>query len=416
MTATILVVDDEPDLEALVLQKFRRQIRDGEVAFIFARDGIEALQSIQDHPHVDLVVSDINMPRMDGLSLLQKLQEAEDKKSTIIVSAYGDMSNIRTAMNRGAFDFLTKPIDFGDLEITIDKTIRHVEMMREARRRQAEAERAYASLSRYFSPQIASRLACEGEADGMTVHRREVAIIFTDLTSFTSLVETTPPDVFGALLNEYVGGMTDVVFAHEGTVAKVMGDAIQILFNAPGDQPDYATRAIACAHELDVWAEAFRQRWKSKGVNFGTTRIGVHAGPAWVGNFGGSRFFDYTAYGDTINTAARLEAANKVLGTRICVSATVADATEKFRGRPVGDLMLRGRSEPLRAYEPLSATAFQGPTTAQYSEAFAKLEAGDAAAMPAFAALVGLHADDALAGFHLRRLLNGAKGVRMQLE
>jgi adenylate cyclase len=250
----------------------------------------------------------------------------------------------------------------------------------------------------------------------MTVHRREVAVIFTDLTSFTSLVETTPPDVFGALLNEYVGGMTDVVFAHEGTVAKVMGDAIQILFNAPGDQPDYATRAIACAHDLDVWAEAFRKRWKSKGVNFGATRIGVHAGPAWVGNFGGSRFFDYTAYGDTINTAARLEAANKVLGTRICVSAAVADATEKFRGRPVGDLMLRGRSEPLRAYEPLSAAAFQGPTTAQYSEAFAKLEAGDAAAMPAFAALVGLHADDALAGFHLRRLLNGAKGVRMQLE
>ena len=416
MTATILVVDDEPDLEALILQKFRRQIRDGEVAFVFARDGIEALQSIQDHPHVDLVVSDINMPRMDGLSLLQKLQEAEDKKSTIIVSAYGDMSNIRTAMNRGAFDFLTKPIDFGDLELTIDKTIRHVEMMREARRRQAEADRAYASLSRYFSPQIASRLACEGEADGMTVHRREVAIIFTDLTSFTSLVETTPPDVFGALLNEYVGGMTDVVFAHEGTVAKVMGDAIQILFNAPGDQPDYATRAIACAHDLDVWAEAFRKRWKSKGVNFGATRIGVHAGPAWVGNFGGSRFFDYTAYGDTINTAARLEAANKFLGTRICVSATVADATEKFRGRPVGDLVLRGRSEPLRAYEPLSAAAFQGPTTAQYSEAFAKLEAGDAAAMPAFAALVGLHADDALAGFHLRRLLNGAKGARMQLE
>jgi adenylate cyclase len=300
--------------------------------------------------------------------------------------------------------------------MTIDKTIRHVEMMREARRRQAEAERAYASLSRYFSPQIASRLACEGEADGMTVHRREVAVIFTDLTSFTSLVETTPPDVFGALLNEYVGGMTDVVFAHEGTVAKVMGDAIQILFNAPGDQPDYATRAIACAHDLDVWAEAFRKRWKSKGVNFGATRIGVHAGPAWVGNFGGSRFFDYTAYGDTINTAARLEAANKVLGTRICVSAMVADATEKFRGRPVGDLMLRGRSEPLRAYEPLSATAFKRLTTAQYSEAFAKLEAGDAAAMPAFAALVGLHADDALAGFHLRRLLNGAKGVRMQLE
>jgi class 3 adenylate cyclase len=416
MTATILVVDDEPDLEALVLQKFRKQIRDGVVSFIFAHDGLEALQSIEQHPAVDMVLSDINMPRMDGLSLLQKLQEAEDKKSTVIVSAYGDMSNIRTAMNRGAFDFLTKPIDFGDLELTIDKTIRHVEMMREARRRQAEAERAHASLSRYFSPQIASRLACDGEADGMAVHWREIATIFTDITSFTTLVESATPEVLGALLNEYVGGMTDVVFAHEGTVAKIIGDAIQVLFNAPGDQPDYAARAVACAHDLDIWAEGFRERWKAKGVSFGATRIGVHAGPALVGNFGGSRFFDYTAYGDTINTAARLEAANKHLGTRICVSAAIAGGVAQFQGRPVGDLVLRGRSEPLRAFEPLPAERFEGEATTQYSEAFAKLEAGDAAAMPAFAALVGLHADDALAGFHLRRLLNGAKGVSMKLE
>jgi class 3 adenylate cyclase len=416
MTATILVVDDEPDLEALVLQKFRRQIRDGAVQFFFAHDGIEALKSIEDNPHVDMVVSDINMPRMDGLSLLQKLQECEDKKSTIIVSAYGDMSNIRTAMNRGAFDFLTKPIDFGDLEMTIDKTIRHVEMMREARLRQAEAERAHASLSRYFSPQIASRLAAVGDSDGMEVHWRDVAAIFTDIAGFTSLVETAAPEVLGALLNEYVGGMTDVVFAHEGTVAKVIGDALQILFNAPGDQPDYATRAIACAHDLDAWSEKFRERWKSQGVNFGVTRIGIHAGPALVGNFGGSRFFDYTAYGDTINTTARLETANKLLGTRMCASAVVADGAKGFQGRPVGDLMLRGRSEPLRAYEPLTPQNFEGLAAKQYSDAFAKLEAEDAAAMPAFAALVGLHSDDALAGFHLRRLLNGAKGVRMQLE
>jgi adenylate cyclase len=300
--------------------------------------------------------------------------------------------------------------------MTIDKTIRHVEMIREARRRQLEAERAHASLSRYFSPQIALRLAAVGDSNGMEVHWREVATIFTDITSFTSLVETAPPEVLGALLNEYVGGMTDVVFAHEGTVAKIIGDAIQVLFNAPGDQPDYAARAVACAHDLDVWAQSFRARWKEKGVNFGATRIGVHAGPALVGNFGGSRFFDYTAYGDTINTAARLEAANKFLGTRICVSAAVASATENFQGRPVGDLVLRGRSEPLRAYEPLPAAAFESPVNTQYSEAFARLESGDAAAMPAFAALVGLHADDALAGFHLRRLLNGAKGVRMQLE
>jgi adenylate cyclase len=241
MTATILVVDDEPDLEALILQKFRRQVREGSVSFVFARDGLEALQSLEANPDVDLVVSDINMPRMDGLSLLARLQESEDRKSTIIVSAYGDMSNIRTAMNRGAFDFLTKPIDFADLETTIDKTLRHIEVLREARRRQAEAERAHASLSRYFSPEIAKRLAA-GAGDSTEVTWRDVAVIFTDITGFTSLVETAAPELLGELLNEYVSGMTDVVFAHEGTVAKMIGDAIEVLFNAPGDQPDYAAR------------------------------------------------------------------------------------------------------------------------------------------------------------------------------
>jgi adenylate cyclase len=403
MSITVLFVDDEPDLEALVQQKFRRQIRDGAVKVMFAHDGLEALATIEQNPAIDMVVSDINMPRMDGLSLLAKLQECEDtaRKSTVIVSAYGDMSNIRIAMNRGAFDFLTKPIDFGDLEATID---------------QAEAERAHASLSRYFSPQVAKQLASNGESDGMEVQWREVGTIFTDITSFTTLVESTSPEVLGELLNEYVGGMTGIIFAHEGTVAKIIGDAIHVLFNAPGDQPDYATRAVACAHALDAWAQQFKARWQAKGINFGATRIGVHAGPALVGNFGGGNYFDYTAHGDTINTAARLESANKHLGTRICASETVAKSVENFKGRPVGDIVLRGRSEPLRTYEPLRDDAYSSPATTQYTEAFAKLEAGDAGAMPAFAALVGMHADDPLAGFHLKRLLNGAKGVRMQLE
>src|SRR5262245_26524277 len=158
MSARILVVDDEPDLEALVMQKFRQQIRNGTVDFLFAHDGLEALAALKANGGIDLVVTDINMPRMDGLALLQKLQESDENISTIIVSAYGDMGNIRTAMNRGAFDFVTKPIDFRDLQTTIAKTIRHIEYLRDARRRQAEAERAYMSLSRYFSPNLAQRL------------------------------------------------------------------------------------------------------------------------------------------------------------------------------------------------------------------------------------------------------------------
>jgi adenylate cyclase len=410
MTAKVLVVDDEPDLEALLVQKFRKQIRDGAIALLFAHDGVEALSILAENHDVDLVLSDINMPRMDGLSLLAKLQEAEEKISTVIVSAYGDMVNIRTAMNRGAFDFLIKPIDFADLETTVQKTMRHIEVLREAKRRQAAAERAHATLSRYFSPNLAARLAVGGDAIDLGGQRREVAALFTDIAGFTTLVESLDPAVLSDVLNEYLSAMTDVVFAHEGTVAKIIGDAIHVLFGAPGDQPDHDARAVECALALDACAEALRKRWASR-AKLGLTRIGVHAGPAIVGNFGGERFFDYTAYGDTINTAARLEGVNKQLGTRICVSANVTQGAVNFRGRPVGDLMLRGKTQALRAFEPLTAETYAEPVTAQYLEAFAKLEAGDPGAAGAFAALMGLRPDDRLVNFHLKRLLNGETGT-----
>jgi len=416
MNARILFVDDEPDLEALITQKYRRQIKDGSAIFTFARDGIEALAALKANGAVDLVVTDINMPRMDGLTLLQKLQESDNGVSTIIVSAYGDMANIRTAMNRGAFDFVTKPIDFGDLETTISKTLRHVEALREARRRQVAAEQAHASLSRYFSPNLAQRLASAAGAVELSGQRRDIATLFTDVNNFTALVETLEPSVLGPLLNEYLTGMTDIVFAHEGTVAKIIGDALHVLFGAPGEQPDHAARAVACALELDDFAEAFRQRWNKKGIAFGITRIGVHAGSAIVGNFGGGRFFDYTAYGDTINVAARLEAANKQLGTRICVSAPLAAKAADFHGRPVGDLVLRGRAEALRAFEPLRQDQYGSPATKSYLEAFAKLEANDPGAVAAFAAHIGKEPGDQLASFHLKRLLNGATGTRIAME
>jgi adenylate cyclase len=416
MTTRILVVDDEPDLEALVLQKFRHQIRDKTVSFTFAHDGVEALAALKANGDIDLVVTDINMPRMDGLSLLQKLQENEDDIMTVIVSAYGDMTNIRTAMNRGAFDFVTKPIDFSDLETTIAKTIRHIRFLREARERQATAERAYASLSRYFSPNLAQRLAGDTDAVDLEGQRREIATLFTDIASFTALVETLEPSVLGPLLNEYLSGMTDIVFANDGTVAKIVGDALHILFGAPGEQPDHAARAVACALSLDEFAQSFSERWQKKGIAFGVTRIGVHAGPAIVGNFGGGRFFDYTAYGDTINVASRLERANKQLGTRICVSAGLAEGVKNFRGRPIGDLVLRGRGEVIRAFEPLQEKQFNDPATKSYLDAYALLKAEDAGAVAAFAAHVGKQPEDRLAAFHLKRLLNGAKGSRIAMD
>ena len=138
MVPKILVVDDEPDLEVLLRQKFRRKTRSGQLSLIFAQNGVEALKQLEDHDDVDLVLSDINMPEMDGLTLLQQLGSLDYDLRAVMVTAYGDMKNIRTAMNRGAFDFVTKPIDFDDLEATIDKTLEHLVIMREALRSRDE--------------------------------------------------------------------------------------------------------------------------------------------------------------------------------------------------------------------------------------------------------------------------------------
>ena len=128
----ILVVDDEPDLEPLMLQRMRRDIRSGRYKFVFAQNGVEALEKLRQENDIDMVLSDINMPQMDGLTLLEQIPKVDPNIRSVIISAYGDMKNIRTAMNRGAFDFVTKPVDFEDLRVTIDRTLRNMAEWREA--------------------------------------------------------------------------------------------------------------------------------------------------------------------------------------------------------------------------------------------------------------------------------------------
>ncbi len=218
--------------------------------------------------------------------------------------------------------------------------------------------------------------------------------------------------MLSSLLGEYLTGATEIVFEREGTVAKIIGDAIHVLFGAPADQPDAAARAIDCALALDNWSQAFRLRWGERGVALGPTRIGVHAGPALVGNFGGGRLFDYTAYGDTINAAARLEAANKTLGTRICVSAAAVERAGAFLGRPVGDLVLRGRSEPLRAYEAFGGGGRRGRLYASVRQVGGQRPG----AVAAFAALVGANPKTRsrsiiCAAFSMERPARGSKSA-----
>ena len=157
MSAKILVVDDESDLEPLICQKFRRKIRQKEIEFFFAHDGLEALSQLKAQPDIDIVLTDINMPKMDGLTLLTNLSEQYTTIQSIIISAYGDMENIRAAMNRGAFDFLMKPLNLQDLEITMNKTLRHVQQMKEVQQKERLAQQAQAELLEHLQQEIAER-------------------------------------------------------------------------------------------------------------------------------------------------------------------------------------------------------------------------------------------------------------------
>ncbi len=147
MLAKILVVDDEPDLELLISQKFRKRIKQEELKFVFVHNGIEALEILENQPDIELIFTDINMPKMDGLTFLTKLSEKENLTiKTVIISAYGDLKTIRKAMNLGAFDFLTKPLDLYDLEITLNKTLKAVQDSKEALQQKKLAEEAHAEL------------------------------------------------------------------------------------------------------------------------------------------------------------------------------------------------------------------------------------------------------------------------------
>jgi adenylate cyclase len=376
-TAKILVVDDEPDMADLMQRKFRHSIHDGIYNFLFAEDGYDALRVLEIEPDIDLVITDINMPRMDGLTLLNHLEEVAPLLKSVIVSAYGDMENIRTAMNRGAFDFVTKPINFSDLEVTIKKTLAEIIVLREAYQQKEKALRERGHLARYFSPAVVDRLVADPSPLSPGVERREMSFVFTDIAGFTPFIEKTDPSTIAPLLNDYFSGMVEIAFRHEGTIDKVVGDGINVFFSAPIAQPDHAARALACALDMDEYTRSFARERRASGVRIGDTRIGVSTGDAVVGNFGCNAFLHYTAYGDVVNTAARLQAANRVLGTHVCVSVSTVAAVPDFTGLPVGELLLKGKSQRVMAYQPVAREDMDSPLTIAYIEAYKLLEDQD---------------------------------------
>src|SRR6187397_310462 len=189
--AKILVADDETDLEMLIKQKFRQKIRENKYEFVFAINGNDALEKIKKHPDVDIVLSDINMPEMDGLTLLSRLNESNPLIKAVIVSAYGDMENIRAAMNRGAFDFITKPINFTDLSLTVEKTLKHVAQIRETLRAIKENN----ILKMYVDEAVLKFMATrEFESSLIANETIEATVAFLDICSFTAISENLKAD------------------------------------------------------------------------------------------------------------------------------------------------------------------------------------------------------------------------------
>lgn len=269
----------------------------------------------------------------------------------------------------------------------------------------------------YVAPQLVRRLT-----DDPTLLRpggevRQMTFLFTDIAGFTSFTEQVRPNVLVETLNRYLDGMCRIAMEHEGTIDKIVGDAVHVMFNAPFGQDDHAERAVRCALAMDRFAAEFRAALNKDGVNFGETRLGVNSGDVVVGNFGGNQRFHYTAHGDPINTAARLESVNKHLGTRVCVSGyTAALCPADMVFRPVGVLYLKGKTKGVEAFEPVAPGSPEAATLDAWKKVYAALGEEDASAAEAVARLAVENPDDPVFALHARRIADGDGGIHIRLS
>jgi len=340
----ILIVDDETDLEILIRQKFRKKIREQQYEFVFAINGKDALLKMQEFPDVEIVLSDINMPEMDGLTLLTKINESNPLVKTVMVSAYGDMENIRKAMNRGAFDFVTKPVDFEDLELTMEKTIQHVKLIRETLRAIKENN----ILRMYVDENVLNFMGSrEFETSIMANETVDATVAFIDICSFTSISEKESPDTVVTMLNRYFDLMVTEIIAQQGIVDKFIGDCVMAVFKGTY-HPD---RAIDACLAIRNKIEALEG---SAGF-LPKVSIGINSGEMISGNIGSAtlRRLDYTVIGDTVNTAQRLQKAAGV--GQIVISQTGFERVKQsFNCRLIGSASLKNKAEEVMIYEVLN--------------------------------------------------------------
>ena len=339
----ILVVDDETDLEVLIKQKFRQKIRDRHYEFVFAINGNHALDQLENHADVEVVLSDINMPEMDGLTLLSKLNETKPLLKAVIVSAYGDMENIRTAMNRGAFDFVTKPVNFEDLELTMEKTIKHVSQMRDTLRAIKENN----ILRMYVDETVLNFMnGRKYEEFLMQNETVEASVAFLDICSFTTISENEDPDTVVKLLNSYFDVMVKEIIAQSGHVDKFIGDAIMAVFR--GEY--HLDRCIETA--LNIRKQIDGLRGDDNTLHFHPkVSIGINSGELISGNIGSAslRRLDYTVIGDVVNTSQRLQSAAKpdqIIINEVCYNKV----KESFVCEALGEVSMKNKILPVNIY------------------------------------------------------------------
>jgi len=341
--AKILVVDDETDLEVLIKQKFRKKIREHEYEFLFAINGKDALLKVSENPDLDIVLSDINMPEMDGLTLLSELSDKKPLLKSVIVSAYGDMDNIRTAMNRGAFDFITKPINFDDLNITVEKTLKHCIQIKET----LQAIKENNILKMYVDENVLKFMnSQEYESTIMSNETIEATVVFIDLCGFTAISETTPPDTVVKMINSYFDVMVKEIMAQNGLIDKFIGDAVMAVFKGDYHLDRAIDAALAVRNQINKLPLAgLNNEFKPK------VSIGVKSGEMISGNIGSVSLkrLDYTVIGDTVNIAARLQdfaKENQIIISEDCYK----HIKESFVCENLGSITIKNKSKPITVY------------------------------------------------------------------
>lgn len=339
----ILVVDDESDLELLIKQKFRQKIREQQYEFVFAVNGKHALEQLDHHPDIMVVLSDINMPEMDGLTLLTKLNEKNLLLKSVVVSAYGDMENIRTAMNRGAFDFITKPVNFEDLELTINKAIAQVNQMKQTLKAIKEND----ILKMYVDEGVLNFMtSSEFEASLLVNETIEASVAFIDICKFTTISEKESPNTVVKLLNSYFEIMVKEIIIQKGIIDKFIGDCIMAVFKGPFHLDRAIEASLAIRNHM---AQLPRTDHFTPMVS-----IGINSGEMISGNIGSStlRRLDYTVIGDTVNVAERLQGVatnGQIVLTKECYEKV----KQSFNCKMIGPVNLKNKSKEVIIYEVL---------------------------------------------------------------